>query len=113
MRTTIALVALLSGCMSAVQPVTGDAGSGAADAAPDTGPACDDGTACTVDTGALGACVYTPDNSACEAGERCLVGLGCVLGGCTTRNECDDGIDCTIDSCDVGNVCGHRHPDGC
>jgi hypothetical protein len=78
-----------------------DAESGCAFA----GNSCDDGIACTIDTcdEQLEACVHTPDNSLCPAGDFCEgAGVCDAQSGCGfVGNSCDDGIACTIDTCDT------------
>ena len=109
-----------------------DGGSDAAPAQPDAGPQrcdtnaeCDDGLSCTIDECIVGnVCRHDPIDGRCDtaAGERCVVGRGCVSGtptDCETHADCDDGNVCngaeqcivggcfmgTPRSCDDGNAC--------
>lgn len=69
-------------------------------------PDCSDGIFCTTDTcdEDRRGCHHEPNDSACDDGrfctgeERCLQGVGCVLG----EAPCDDGIDCTVNICEEG-----------
>ncbi|MEZ4221186.1 MAG: hypothetical protein R3B13_09660 [Polyangiaceae bacterium] len=71
---------------------------------------CNDGISCTVDScsDALGKCVFTLSNAACDNGVYCdgaevcdppngAAGTGCKAG---TPIDCEDGIGCTVNSCD-------------
>ena len=65
---------------------------------------CDDEDACTTDTCAAGACVFTP--VACDDGNPCTTDA-CVGGACqSVPLDCDDGADCTQDGCTDG-ACQH------
>src|SRR5262245_61622352 len=77
------------------------------DAGMDAGPRmctgaadCDDGHACTLDNCVVGSvCGYTPIDAMCNttAGERCVIGRGCVMGTpteCMGDGDCDDGLYC-------------------
>jgi len=68
---------------------------------------CTDGFDCTTDVcGVGGECRNAPVDDVCGAGQRCVVGTGCVAGGACASNEaCDDGLACTNDVCGVGGVC--------
>ena len=93
---------------------------------------CDDGIPCTVDICDAGACVFTPDDAACDdhlfcnGAEWCSIfgGGGCAFGlppcafpmlcdegtdqcvECLGAQDCDDDNLCTDDACD-GGVCVH------
>jgi hypothetical protein len=65
---------------------------------------CNDEDACTTDTCAAGACVFTP--LACDDGNACTTDA-CVGGACQfAALDCDDGADCTQDGCTAG-TCEH------
>jgi MYXO-CTERM domain-containing protein len=81
-------------------------------------PICDDGFACTSDTCDLDldACVFTPQNSACDDDAFCNGSESCDPEseladeeGCVAGSEpCDDSVLCTLDSCDENaDLCGH------
>ncbi|MFO0567792.1 MAG: hypothetical protein U0263_19185 [Polyangiaceae bacterium] len=79
--------------------------------APGAPKACDDNNVCT-DNGCntqSGACVFTPNNNACNDGNACTSndtcsGGQCVGGGAT---NCDDQNACTADSCAPATGCVH------
>jgi len=71
---------------------------------------CDDGIDCTIDrcdlSSGIGICINEPDDSLCDEGERCVVGVGCVpIVECETDQDCDDGIYCNGEERCVGGVC--------
>ncbi len=73
---------------------------------PGVAPDCEDGVDCTVDRCDVDtdACVYEPDDAACDdrvvcnGDEVCDLTAGCVAGA---EPNCDDGVMCTVDRCDV------------
>lgn len=123
-----------------------DGGRDAAPAQPDSGPQrcdvdpeCDDGFPCTLDQCIVGnVCRHEPLDARCDtaAGERCVVGRGCVsepptecdtdadcqdgnvcngeeqciVGGCFIGSalSCSDGNACTADTCDPAEGCQHE-----
>ncbi|MBW2255458.1 MAG: trypsin-like peptidase domain-containing protein [Deltaproteobacteria bacterium] len=80
---------------------------------------CDDGIACTDDTCANSACVFTPNSANCSDGITCTLDTCDVeTGACLHEaddNACDDGDECTYNVCDPGGVGGCDFPpiDGC
>jgi len=140
--------ACVAGACRGLPVVCADAGpcsSGACDPSegcvthPATGPACDDGSACTAfDACVLGVCLGEP--IVCDDGDGCTVdacdpGVGCVVApatgpacddadACTTGDvcrtgacegspiSCDDGDACTADTCDPATGCDHRALNG-
>ena len=100
-----------------------------------SGPACEDGNACTVNdvctagvcTGGgprscddlngctddfcddESGCVHTDNNAACSDGNACTTGDICSEGACAggTLVSCDDGSACTVDACSPATGCTH------
>lgn len=83
-----------------------------------TGPDCDDGIACTMDSCDESAddCAHTPTDAVCSDGDYCNGIETCdALNGCEagTPPTCDDGIGCTVDACDeVIDACTHLPDNG-
>ncbi|WP_437938118.1 hypothetical protein [Sorangium sp. So ce341] len=77
---------------------------------PLTGPACDDGNACTqADACQAGACAGAPvgDGAPCDDGNACTQADACQAGACAGA-PVGDGSDCTQgDTCDAG-ACVHE-----
>ncbi|MGE0791622.1 MAG: hypothetical protein AB7S26_38460 [Sandaracinaceae bacterium] len=96
-----------------------DTGAPMVDSGPRTcsgDPDCDDGFPCTIDSCVVGnVCEYTPIDARCNAGERCVVGFGCRMGGgsCTTNAECDDGDVCTGTEMCLAGSCFDGRPHDC
>ncbi len=98
-------------------------------------PSCDDGIACTKDACSPSAgCKHEPDDTACDSGEVCLLGVGCKVqvvcegdadcvdvgaGGCAhgvcgpagvctvvlDHAACEDAFACTTDVCNEDGTC--------
>jgi len=95
-------------------PANGDPVTGCAS----SGPPCDDGVDCTVDScdEAIQACAHVPVDGLCDNGltcdgvEHCDAQLGCLsVGGL----DCDDGVACTSDFCDAAtDACAHAPDNG-
>ncbi|WP_437761250.1 kelch repeat-containing protein [Sorangium sp. So ce281] len=88
---------------------------------PLTGPACDDGNACTeADTCQAGACAGAPagDGAPCDDGNACTRADACQSGACAGAPvddgaPCDDGNACTrADACKSG-ACAGADPVAC
>ncbi len=103
-----------------------------------TGPNCDDGIACTVDSCNEGtdSCDHAANHAACDDGlfcngaETCNVATGCQAGSdpcpgqlcdeptdtcvnCQTNGDCDDGLFCNgTEICNAGS-CGPGSPPNC
>ncbi|WP_437967909.1 kelch repeat-containing protein [Sorangium sp. So ce260] len=99
------------------------AAGGAADGvcSPLTGPACDDGNACTqADACLAGACAGAPvgDGAPCDDGDACTQADACQAGACAGAPvgdgaPCDDGDACTqTDACQAG-ACAGAAPVSC
>ncbi|WP_437962639.1 kelch repeat-containing protein (plasmid) [Sorangium sp. So ce119] len=82
---------------------------------PLTGPACDDGDACTAaDTCQAGRCAGAPagDGAPCDDGDACTASDTCQAGRCAGAPAgdgapCDDGDACTrTDACEAGRCVG-------
>jgi hypothetical protein len=58
---------------------------------------CSDTIPCTKDVCTANGCTHTPDNTACQPGQKCDAQRGCV--GCLKDTDCDDGLPCTTDVC--------------
>ena len=70
--------------------------------------ACDDNTACTVDTCSNETCANTPDDSLCDDGFDCSANT-CHAQGCQISRDdaqCSDGVACTADKCVALNGVG-------
>jgi formylglycine-generating enzyme required for sulfatase activity len=115
--------------------------TGLCEPTPATGPACNDGNACTVaDTCAIGACSpgapadcddgnpctidacdpvngcgATPVPGPCDDADPCTTADTCDGGVCVGSGAlpCDDGMGCTADSCVAGSGCVFAPIDGC
>ncbi|MFQ5490569.1 MAG: right-handed parallel beta-helix repeat-containing protein, partial [Phycisphaerae bacterium] len=99
---------------------------------------CDDGSDCTRDQCAGGACIFTGDPTVCpddglfcNGQERCDRVRGCLSAGnpcpsnttcdeasnrclaCFTDADCDDGVDCTDDACVAGQCVTTRDDAAC
>ncbi|WP_437938116.1 kelch repeat-containing protein [Sorangium sp. So ce341] len=88
---------------------------------PLTGPACDDGNACTqADACQAGACAGAPvgDGAPCDDGNACTQADACQAGACAGAPvgdgaPCDDGDACTqTDACQAG-ACAGANPVAC
>ncbi|WP_437726006.1 kelch repeat-containing protein [Sorangium sp. So ce861] len=88
---------------------------------PLTGPACDDGNACTeADACEAGACAGAPvgDGAPCDDGNACTEADACEAGACagapaSDGAPCDDGDACTqTDACAAG-ACAGADPVAC
>ncbi|MEZ4266209.1 MAG: SUMF1/EgtB/PvdO family nonheme iron enzyme [Myxococcota bacterium] len=98
------------------QPNTCAPLTGLCAAAPASGPACNDGDACTIDdVCAFGFCTGGPPAD-CDDGNPCTVDACDAGSGCTatfTAGPCDDGDLCTTqDLCDAG-ICKGTNPQVC
>ena len=70
---------------------------------------CNDNVACTVDTCNAGACVYTPNNAACDDGLVCNGGENCSLQGCKAGTP----LNCGADGLFCNGTEGCAEPNGC
>ncbi len=105
-----------------------------------TGPACDDGDACTtkdicnkgVCTGGPAldcnddnlctddscdkktGCTHLANSVACDDGDACTLADACTATECKGpgKQSCDDGNPCTTDGCDAKTACTHVHNTG-
>ena len=71
------------------------------------GTQCDsDGTVCTTDTCAAGACGHVPNTASCDDLDACTTADTCAAGQCAgVLYVCDDGHPCTVDTCDGAGGC--------
>ncbi len=77
---------------------------GVSDGGPTCPASCADSVACTTDHCSAGACIHTPNDGACAAGERCNAVMGCVPMRCTGDATCDDGVFCNgAETCDTAS----------
>ncbi|MCB9739878.1 MAG: hypothetical protein H6747_11460 [Deltaproteobacteria bacterium] len=70
---------------------------------------CADAAACTADLCSAGKCSSLPISAACDDGDACTAGDGCVGGSCKPGGlaDCDDDLPCTKDACHVALGCQH------
>ena len=80
----------------------------------DEGSDCGDGSLCTTDACANGACVNLPNTASCTDGDSCTTADQCAGGSCVGGKAlgCDDANPCTTDACNPLVGCSHAGNSG-